>query len=421
MPISMDPTKMATSLQRRPDLDSLTLAFDGFIYFCSQDYRIQYMNDKLRERTGYDATGEFCYKILHDRKEICPWCNNNRFFRDPKPLRRQLKSPKDGRWYDVINTPIHNDDGTCFKQSLLIDINESYLAKEDLSLFHALIKQSNDAIFIINADTSEFIYVNDKACSDLGYSADELLTLRVIDVSASLIDMSRGYSHAAPIRKPNSVFETEYICKDGSHIPIEVTASYVHFREKNFIVSVARDISDRKLLERELQRQAQSDYLTGLANRRHFIKQSEKEIIRTLRYGRPMSLLLLDIDHFKEINDTHGHQVGDTALQMFAAQCQEVLRDIDIIGRVGGEEFAVVLPETDRNGAFVLAVRLCQSIASLTMTTDKGASVGLTVSIGLTTLAVGGEANLDSLLRQADEALYRAKCSGRNRVCVFGG
>jgi hypothetical protein len=87
-------------LPRLPDLDALPLAFDGFIYICSQDRRIQYMNDKLRERTGYDATGELCYKILHGRTEICPWCNNDRLFREQKPIRWQLQSPKDERWYD---------------------------------------------------------------------------------------------------------------------------------------------------------------------------------------------------------------------------------------------------------------------------------------------------------------------------------
>lgn len=415
----MDPIKMADSLQRTPDLDALTQAFNGFIYICSQDHRIEYMNDKLRERTGYDATGEYCYKILHDCDDVCPWCNNDILFREMKPIRHQLKSPKDECWYHVINTPICNVDGSLSKQSLIMDITESYLSREELSLLKTMMNQSNDAMFVIDADTSNFIYVNDKACSNLGYSRAELLTRRILDISASFMDMPSWQSHAALIRKQSRAFEAGHIRKDGSHIPVEVTASYVHFRDKNFIVSVVRDISDRKMLEHELQRQAHSDCLTGLANRRHFIEQSEKEIARTLRYERPMSLLMLDIDHFKDINDTHGHNAGDISLQMFATHCQEALREIDIIGRVGGDEFVIILPETDVAGAHELAERLCQSIASQTMTTEKGASIGLTVSIGLTTLAVGGEANLDSLLSQADEALYRAKSFGRNRVCVF--
>ncbi|MBU0665139.1 MAG: diguanylate cyclase [Proteobacteria bacterium] len=419
MPFSTDPIKTADSLQRMPDLDALTKACNAFIYICSQDYRIQYMNDKLCERTGYDATGEYCYKILHGCDDVCPWCNNDRLFSEQKPIRYQLKSPKDERWYHIINTPICNIDGSLSKQSLIMDITESYLVREELSLLQTLISHSNDAIFLIDADTSAFIYVNDKACSNLGYSTAELLTRRVIDISASFVDLPSWHSHAAHIRKKNRVFEAGHIRKDGSHLPVEVTASYVPHHEKNFIVSVVRDISDRKILEHELQRQAQSDYLTGLSNRRYFIERSEEEVARAFRYGHPMSLLMLDIDHFKDINDTHGHHAGDTALQMFAAHCQEALRETDIIGRVGGEEFAVILPETDGEGAYEIAERLCQSIASQIMTTEKGVSLGLTVSIGLTTLAVGGEANLDPLLKQADEALYKAKCTGRNRVCAF--
>jgi PAS domain S-box-containing protein len=235
-----------------PDIDALIQAFDGFIYICSKDHRIQYMNDKLRERTGHDATGEYCYKILHGRAEACPWCNNDRLFREQKSIRWQLKSPKDERWYDIINTPIHNDDGTISKQSLIIDITESYLAKEELSLLQTLINQSNDAIFVVDAETSAFIYINDKACANLGYSTGELLSLRVPDINASITDMTIWRSYVASLQKQSRLFETEHIRKDGSRIPVEINARFVPRREKNFIVSVVRDISERKNQTRAL-------------------------------------------------------------------------------------------------------------------------------------------------------------------------
>ncbi|MFA6498903.1 MAG: PAS domain S-box protein [Desulfurivibrionaceae bacterium] len=249
---TIDPTKPANSLQRTPDIDALIQAFNGFIYICSQDYRIQYMNAKLLERTGYDATGEYCYKILHGCEDVCPWCNNDTLFREQKTIRWQLKSPKDERWYDIINTPIHNADGTISKQSLIMDITENYLAKKELSLFQTLINQSNDAIFVIDADTSAFIYVNDKACSSLGYSTAELLALGVIDVSDNFVDMPSWHTHAACIRKQNLLFEAGHIRKDGSHIPVEITASFVARQENNFIVSIVRDISERKAQSRAL-------------------------------------------------------------------------------------------------------------------------------------------------------------------------
>jgi two-component system, cell cycle sensor histidine kinase and response regulator CckA len=252
MPPTPDPSKTVNSQRRVPDLNALIHAFDGFIYICSQDYHIQYMNDKLRERTGYDATGEYCFKILHGLETPCSWCNNDKLFRERKPIRWQLKSPKDERWYDIINTPIRNEDGTFSKQSLIMDITESYLAKEELSLFQNLINQSNDAIFVIDADTSGFIYVNNKACSNLGYSAAELLDLRVPDISMHDPDMSSWHNHVARIREQSLLFETEQIRKDRSLIPVEVNAGFVSCREKNFIVSVVRDISEHKAQTRAL-------------------------------------------------------------------------------------------------------------------------------------------------------------------------
>ncbi len=241
-----DPATTPHSFQRAPDLDALIRAFDGFIYICSQDYRIQYMNDKLRDRTGYDATGEYCYKILHGCEDVCPWCNNDKFFHEQKTSRRQLKSPRDERWYDIINTPIHNADGTISKQSLIMDITESHLAKEELSLLQGLVNKSNDAIFVIDADTSAVISVNDKACSNLKYNMAELLALRVLDIAANIEDMPSWHVHVARVKKQSRIFETEQIRKDGSRIPVEINASFAPRGEKNFIISVVRDISERK-------------------------------------------------------------------------------------------------------------------------------------------------------------------------------
>ena len=157
-----------------------------------------------------------------------------------------LKSPKDERWYDIINSPIRNDDGTLSKQSLIMDITESHLAKEELSLFQTLINQSNDAIFVVNADSSAIIYVNDKACSSLGYSTAELQSLRIIDIATNVFDMPSWHSQVSRVREQSHIFETEQIRKDGSRFPVEVNTSFVPLGEKNFIVSVVRDISERK-------------------------------------------------------------------------------------------------------------------------------------------------------------------------------
>jgi diguanylate cyclase (GGDEF)-like protein len=167
-----------------------------------------------------------------------------------------------------------------------------------------------------------------------------------------------------------------------------------------------------------LEQRAYTDYLTGLANRRYFLEQAENELARTLRYGRELSILMLDVDRFKQVNDTYGHKVGDLVLQKLSEVFRTTLRDVDIIGRVGGEEFALLLPETGVEQAMQAAERLRTAIASAHVTLDGGLPLRFTASFGVTNLREK-DVNIDVLLNQADQALYRAKNGGRNRVCMY--
>lgn len=188
------------------------------------------------------------------------------------------------------------------------------------------------------------------------------------------------------------------------------------------VLAVTRDITAQKKIEQELQEMAQTDFLTGLTNRRHFMLLAEQELSRTLRYGGALSILMLDIDHFKQVNDAFGHKCGDVVLQRFAAATRQCLRDIDVLGRIGGEEFAVVLPQTDGDRAQEVAERLRQTAAETEVEIDHahGNALHFTVSIGVASLA-GSGVTIDMLLSQADLALYHAKNSGRNRVCTYTG
>ena len=183
------------------------------------------------------------------------------------------------------------------------------------------------------------------------------------------------------------------------------------------MIGIQTNITNRKELEFELTRQAHLDYLTGLSNRRHFIEQGETELSRAIRYKRHLSVLMLDIDFFKNVNDTYGHQVGDTVLQVLSKVCQDTLRQVDLIGRIGGEEFAVVLPETPSKEALEVAERLRKAVAKIEVTMPVGLPIHFTVSMGVTTLH-DENVNIDMLLHQADTALYEAKKTGRNKVCV---
>lgn len=171
---------------------------------------------------------------------------------------------------------------------------------------------------------------------------------------------------------------------------------------------------DLKNAQVELQRLAETDFLTGIANNRRFFEDGEREIQRARRYGHPLAALMLDLDHFKKVNDTYGHAAGDKVLVAMTDTFRRLLRDIDVFGRLGGEEFAILLPETDLAGGRATAERLRMAIAETQI--DAGnRTLKITISIGVTLLSPD-DAGLDAVLKRADDAMYEAKRHGRNRV-----
>lgn len=175
------------------------------------------------------------------------------------------------------------------------------------------------------------------------------------------------------------------------------------------------DIHQRKAMEQELRLLATTDPLTGLQNRHAFVKRGVSLLKSAQRYNRQCSALMLDIDHFKRINDTYGHAFGDAVLKAVAEELSHGLREVDLLGRLGGEEFAVILPETDPLQALQVAERLRNAVQALAFTCADGSRLGLTMSIGAAE-RLPGEMRLEDLLARADRALYRAKAGGRNRT-----
>ncbi len=190
-------------------------------------------------------------------------------------------------------------------------------------------------------------------------------------------------------------------------------------------MEIATDITARKQIEDELKQAkeaaeqlARTDELTGLSNRRAFFEMGEKLFQRAQRFDDKLTLLMFDIDHFKKINDQYGHAAGDRVLQSLGGLLKQTSREIDVVGRLGGEEFALILPETDLAGATELAERLCQNISSLLIRTAN-TSIKFTISIGIAELKARHK-SLDDILLQADKALYTAKDNGRNCIRCIG-
>lgn len=184
-------------------------------------------------------------------------------------------------------------------------------------------------------------------------------------------------------------------------------------REYARLIEQQRLNAELRTLNVELEALATTDSLTGINNRRNFFALAADEIARSKRYDRPLTVLMFDIDHFKRINDTHGHAVGDAVLKAVAQMCITTLRETDVLGRLGGEEFAILLPEAE--DGWEQAERLRSTLERLRTPVPDGGEVRATVSVGTAT-ARPDDVAIDRLLGRADRALYAAKQAGRNRT-----
>ena len=195
------------------------------------------------------------------------------------------------------------------------------------------------------------------------------------------------------------------------------------YRSVERIAASLADIGEAHRQERatqaELRRLASVDELTGIANRRWFSAMAGRELERCRRFNHPLALLMIDIDHFKQVNDTHGHAIGDEVLRAFTRVLESNLRSLDLLGRLGGEEFAVVLPEADQAAAEQTAERLRSAVEAMAIPLADGSHIRLTASVGIAMPAESATEPLDGMLARADTALYTAKHGGRNRVVVY--
>ncbi len=210
-------------------------------------------------------------------------------------------------------------------------------------------------------------------------------------------------------------FENRCRCKDGATKWLS-WSSYPDM-DRELVFSVIRDISAGKQMEAELRHMATTDPLTGAKNRRYFIDHVNIELKRSRRYGLPLAVFQLDVDHFKAVNDNYGHDIGDEVLVKLVDCCLAHLRETDLFGRFGGEEFAAALVQTDQDGAMLVCERMREAIKGMSIRTAQG-PLKVTASFGLTMLTAD-DLSIDSVLKRADNALYRAKNNGRDQVVLI--
>jgi len=316
-------------------------------------------------------------------------------------------------------------------QGIARDITQRKQAEQKLRQLSSAVEHGPASI-VISDVKGRIEYVNTKFTEVNGFTLDEVLGKTAADTFGSNeLQEEAGAEHWQAIRKGQEWRgEMKHRRKSGETYYASVSISPItdssgavtHF------VAVSEDITARKAIEEKIRRLndglrqlAITDYLTNLYNRRYFMQRGAEEFKRAMRNKQPLSLLMLDVDHFKNVNDTYGHEAGDMALQQVAAVLKFSLRETDILGRIGGEEFAVLLPDTKLDAAAMLAERICRSVESSLLTMPGQAlTISLTVSVGVAELS-GVMSGIDDMLRHADSALYHAKHDGRNRVKAYSG
>jgi len=289
-------------------------------------------------------------------------------------------------------------------------------ARESEERFRRLVELSPDAVVVHRRGT--LLYANQVARDLLSVPPDEPVEGQMLeeyvhpDERGDLAARSAALAQGLASKQP--AVEVKLLDRQGQVIHGEVVSGVTSFGGAPAIQSIIRDIAERRRMEQELKRLAHHDPLTDAFNRRRFEELGQAELARARRYNRPLTVLMLDLDYFKEVNDRYGHAAGDLVLQQVATRCREALREQDLFGRLGGEEFGVVLPETGLDDARQAAERLRQAVEKARVPWE-GEIISVTVSIGVARLT-DEEQLLEQCLRRADRALYAAKGSGRDRV-----
>jgi diguanylate cyclase (GGDEF)-like protein/PAS domain S-box-containing protein len=298
-----------------------------------------------------------------------------------------------------------------FDVSQQVAVEQSLLRAEQH--FSSVLEILPYPVYIARKSDGRILFVNRKTCLLFQRSTNAMLRGTSVDF---FVDPDEREDLRKLLDSLDDIRDVEVKMKTSSGLEfmVELSAIRMEYNGVPANLIAMNDISDRKALEIELTRQASTDSLTGLANRRSFMALAEQEIRRAQRFERPFSVMMLDVDHFKAINDRYGHAVGDAVLQGIAKRSPESLRQSDQIARLGGEEFAVAMPETNLEAAVRAAERLREHLAERPVIAS-GKAVPCTISIGVAEMQPG-DVSIDDLLRRADEALYCAKKNGRNRV-----
>lgn len=402
------------------------------IHWIAPDGRLLYVSDSNCRRHGYSREELLTMTIfdLDPTRTAETWPTFWNKVKAQGSLRFETAHrTKSGEVFPVEVTANYiTHHGQEYNFSFARDITARKELEASLRLTQFSMDEATDYIFWISPQ-GDFLNVGESACRRLGYTREELLGMTIFDIDP--VAPKPWSNHWRQLKEATSLtFETQHRTRSGELFPVEVTARHVEFDGRQYDFGFARDITARKLAEedlrearetseavhRELLQLAHTDPLTGVMNRRAVLEQLTREVARTQREHAPLGLGMVDIDHFKRVNDAYGHATGDQVLREVVNRSLTALRPYDVFGRMGGEEFLVVVPGITCVQLRAVLERVRRAVAEPPIVVD-GHALTVTVSIGGT--PQNGE-SVDALIRAADDALYQAKSEGRNRVVVSG-
>lgn len=303
-------------------------------------------------------------------------------------------------------------------QQSLSELNRDLAVSEEK--YRGIFENVTEGIFRCDV-AGNMVEVNPAMAVMFGFDTPEEFLDRVSSIR-ELFCTKADYERYSQLLSDDGVWRMEVkACgPDGIRLWAEVSASIMHENEDGVcsgVVGVLADVTERKHMLEEMCRLARTDSLTGLWNRGYFMELAEREVARSLRAKSPLSLLIVDADYFKSINDTYGHDVGDKALTTMSQVLLNSVREVDVVGRFGGEEFVVLLPDAATGDACCVADRILGNLRSALIEGGEE-KFTMTASIGLASLDTD-QASLDVMLKLADIALYAAKKNGRDRTEVY--
>ncbi len=300
-------------------------------------------------------------------------------------------------------------------------VRHEHLLRDDPKRYVELVSNvSAYGIYMMDVD-GYILSWNNGATNITGYTEREVLGMpqsKVVGEPMAVDGILQLAMHFARLNNHCSEVQTRYR-RDGSPFFAQITLDVVRDAagEISGFIEVFSDITEQKEREDALYRSATRDSLTGVFSRGHFLEMANMEIDRARRFAEPLSVAMLDIDHFKAINDTYGHAAGDKVIVTLTQAIAGYIRKIDFVGRMGGEEFALLLPRANKEPALEVAQRLRLILSELVVDVGE-AEINFTVSIGVAALRPTTR-DLPDLLRNADAALYKAKREGRNRAAAW--